>query len=135
MNFGMSALATVVFLGITVQSARAQESAPRQVADSVELRSLVFSRPGFTLAHPALIEAPELSGMPLMQEYPTTYLGYALLSTPSSQETRPELTWQMTLSPQKRDPLQTIRMMVGAAEAGGAAYLAYKHIKKYGFLK
>ena len=32
----------------------------------------------------------------------------------------------------KQQEYQTFRMILGSIEAGGAAYLAYKHIKKYG---
>jgi hypothetical protein len=54
----------------------------------------------------------------------------------------PSLTWgsaqKLSLASCWRDDLakqqeyQTFRMILGSIEMGGAAYLAYKHIKKYG---
>jgi hypothetical protein len=70
------------------------------------------------------------------QEYVPGFLRLSLTLPP------PSLTWdshqKLSLASCWRDDLakqqeyQTFRMILGSIEAGGAAYLAYKHIKKYG---
>jgi hypothetical protein len=75
------------------------------------------------------------SSSPLNAASVPGYLRLSLASPlPHSWESQQKLTlascWRNELSRQRE--YDTFRMILGSIEAGGAAYLAYKHIKKYG---
>jgi hypothetical protein len=86
--------------------------------------------------------SPEGLGGFLSQPSSTTGPGYVSgflrlsLATPmpspwdSQQKLSLATCWRQDLGRQQE--YQTFRMILGSLEAGGAAYLAYKHIKKYG---
>jgi len=95
----------------------------------------VFPTPKNSLGRPSFLPPTRLSDAAINRDFPTSFLGYALLSEPSVPEKRPDLSWQLSLGPKSEDPLESIRTILGAVQAGGAAYIAYRHIKKYGFLK
>ncbi|HTR82497.1 MAG TPA: hypothetical protein VMM58_12780 [Bacteroidota bacterium] len=107
--------------------------APR--VDSLMLKGLVFPGPQNTLSHPSLVVPTRPSDVAITEDFPKTFLGYALLSEPVVPKKRLDLSWKMGLGRKDDDPLGSVRMMLGVASAGGAAYMAYQHIRKYGFLK
>jgi hypothetical protein len=113
----------------------AQELNTIQSADTLVLKRLVFPGPKNSLGRPSFLPPARLSDAAITHDFPTSFLGYALLSEPPVPEQRADLSWQMVLSRKNEDPLESVRMMLGAVEAGGAAYIAYRHIRKYGFLK
>jgi len=71
----------------------------------------------------------------ISRNFPTSFLGYALTSEPALPDKRLDLAWQMGFNRNTDDPIKSLRMVLGAVSAGGAAYIAYQHIRKYGFLK
>jgi hypothetical protein len=115
--------------------ATAQELSTSQSADTLVPKSLVFPGPKNSLSRPSFLPPLRLSDVAISQNFPASSFGYALLSEPPAPEKRADLYWQMSLSQKNEDPLETIRTMLGAVEAGGASYLAYRHLLKYGFLK
>ena len=123
----------LVFLGAVVTTA--QELNIIQSADTLFPKSLVFPGPQNSLGRPSLLPPLRLADVAITREFPTSSFGIALLSEPPVPEKRAELYWQMGLTQKNEDPLEAMRMMLQAAEAGGAAYIAYRHMMKYGFLK
>ncbi len=115
--------------------ATAQELSTSQSSDTLVPKSLVFPVSKNSLSRPSILPALRLSDVAINREFPTSSFGNALLSEPPAPEKRADLYWQMGLNWKNEDPLETIRTMLGAVEAGGATYLAYRHISKYGFLK
>lgn len=129
-------IAGAMFLVVILAAvATAQEIKTIQSPDTLVLKRLVFSGPKNSLGCPSLLPPTRLSDATITRDFPTSFLGYALLSEPPVPQKRADLSWQMGLSWKNEDPLGSVRMMLGAVEAGGAAYLAYRHIRKYGFLK
>jgi hypothetical protein len=113
----------------------AQEFNTIQSADTLLLKKLVFPGPKNSLGRLSFLPPMRLSAAAITRDFPTSFLGDALLSELPVPEKRADLSWQMGLSRKNEDPIESFRMMLGAVEAGGAAYIAYRHIRKYGFLK
>jgi len=113
----------------------AQERSTVQSADTLVPKSLVFPGPKNSLGRLSILPPLRFSDVVISRDFPTSSFGIALLSEPLIPDKRADLSWQMTLSQKNEDPLETLQMMLGAVETGGAAYLAYRHISKYGFLK
>jgi hypothetical protein len=115
--------------------ATAQERSTIQSADTLVPKSLVFPGPKNSLGSLSILPPLRLSDVVISRDFPASSFGIALLSESPVPEKRADLFWNMTLSHNSKDPIETLRMMLGAVESGGAAYLAYRHISKYGFLK
>ncbi len=122
----------IVILGTV---AAAQERDTLHLTDTLVQKRLVF--PGSQNSLESLSNLPLLrfSDVAVNRDFPTSSFGIALLSEPSASEKPTDYSWHMTLSQKNEDPLEALRMMLGAVEAGGASYLAYRHLSKYGFLK
>ncbi len=115
--------------------AAAQELSTVQSADTLVPKSLVFPDSKNSLARASFIPQLRISDLEISREFPTSSFGYALLSESPVPEKRADLYWQTGFNWKNEDPLDMLRTMLGAVEAGGASYLAYRHISKYGFLK
>ena len=113
----------------------AQERSTVQSADTLVPKSLFFPGPKNSLGSLSILPPLRLSDVVISRDFPASSFGIALLSESPVPEKRADLLWNMTLNQKSEDPLATLQMMLGALETGGAAYLAYRHISKYGFLK
>ena len=113
----------------------AQELKTPLLADTLIPKSLVFPGPKNSLGSLSILPPLRFSDVVISRDFPTSSFGIALLSEPPVPEKRADLSLHMTLYQKSGDPLETLQMMLGAVEAGGAAYLAYRHISKYGFMK
>jgi hypothetical protein len=131
----MKIIGSMFLIVILAAAAPAQEINTFHSTDTLVPKELVFPSPKNSLGSPSFLPTLRLSDNEVSRDFPTSSLAFALLSEPSLSEKRADLSWQMTLSRKKEDPLETLRAMLGAVEKGGAAYLAYRHISKYGFLK
>jgi hypothetical protein len=126
-----SMLLIVILAAVTT----AQEHNTIYSTDTLVLKGLVFPGPKNSFGSFSLLPPLRFSDVVISRDFPTSSFGVALLSEPPVPEKRADFSWQMTLSQKNEDPLEALRMMLSAAETGGAAYLAYRHISKYGFLK
>ena len=125
----------VLFLLAEVAEVTAQENAPLHLTDTLTLKSLVFPGPTNSLSSPSFLPPMWLYDTSISRNFPTSFLGYALTSEPALPDKRLDLSWQMGFNRNTDDPIKSLRMVLGAVSAGGAAYIAYQHIRKYGFLK
>ena len=130
----MKLTSLIVILVVSPAFAPAQEINVLHPADTLVFKNLVFSPSANSLSNPSLLSPAWLYDTVLSRDFPASYLGYALTSAPAASDRRADLSWQMN-SLRSDDPLGSVRMVLGAVSAGGAAYFAYQHIKKYGFLK
>ncbi len=125
-----------LFLLIILASfASAQERDTLHSTDTHALKNIVFPGSTNSLADPTLLPPLRISDVEINRDFPSSSFGMALLSKPSVTEEPVDVSWHMTLSQKNRDPLETLRMILGSVEKGGAAYLAYRHLSKFGFLK
>ncbi len=131
----MKIFCLVVFLLAEVAVTAAQENAALHPIDTLTLKSLVFPGPTNSLSSPSFLPPMWLYDTTLTRDFPSSYLGYALTSESAVPDKRIDLSWQMGINRSPDDPLKSLRMVLGAVSAGGAAYIAYQHIRKYGFLK
>ncbi len=131
----MKSVRSTLLVFFLVAVTTAQELKTVQSADTLVPKSLVFPDSKNSLARPSFLPPLRLSDLEIRREFPASSFGYALLSEPPVPEKRADLYWQMGLNWKNEDPLEILRTMLGAVEAGGASYLAYRHISKYGFLK
>ncbi len=129
-------ITTMMFLVVFSRAATtAQELNKFQSTDTLIPKSLVFPGSQNSLENFSLLPRLRLADVEITREFPTSSFGYALLSEPPVADKRADFSWQMGFTRKNDDPLEALRMMLGAVEAGGASYLAYRHISKYGFLK
>jgi hypothetical protein len=131
----MKSVRSTLLVFFLVAVTTAQELNTVQSADTVVPKSLVFPGSKNSLSRPSFLPPLRLSDVAISREFPTSSFGYALLSEPTVPEKRAGFSWQMGLSRKNEDPLEMIRMMLGAVGDAGASYFAYRHISKYGFLK
>jgi len=126
---------TISLVVVMASLTGAQNPSLPQSPDTLSLKKLVFSGTENSLAHPMFLPPTRLSDLVVTRDFPTSFLGYALVSEQPPPTKRTDFTWEMHLQSRKDDPFKSISIMLGYAEAGGAAYLAYRHIKKYGFFR
>ena len=131
----MKTVRSTLLIFFFVAVATAQERGTVQSADTLVPKSLFFPGPKNSLGSLSILPPLRLSDVVISRDFPASSFGIALLSESPVPEKRADLLWNMTLSQKSEDPLATLQMMLGALETGGAAYLAYRHISKYGFLK
>jgi hypothetical protein len=75
--------------------------------------------PGATLGHPSFLHSNARPGVPPL------FVGTGF-------EPKIDLTAPLRLQRRKDEGLQLLYSVLGAVQAGGVAYLAYRHVKKYG---
>ena len=131
----MKIVRSILLIFFFVAAATAQERSTVQSADTLVPKSLFFPGPKISLGSLSILPPLRLSDIVISRDFPASSFGIALLSESPVPEKPADLAWHMTLSHKSNDPIETLRMMLGAVESGGAAYLAYRHISKYGFLK
>jgi hypothetical protein len=131
----MKTVRSTLLIFFFVAVATAQERGTVQSADTLVPKSLFFPGPKNSLGSLSILPPLRLSDVVISRDFPASSFGIALLSESPVPEKRADLFWNMTFSQKSEDPLETLQMMLGAVESGGAAYLAYRHISRYGFLK
>jgi hypothetical protein len=75
--------------------------------------------PGATLGHPSFLHSNARPGVPPL------FVGTGF-------EPKIDVTAPLRLQRRKDEGLQLLYSVLGAVQAGGVAYLAYRHVKKYG---
>ncbi len=129
-------IAVLTFLFFILAAlAAAQGRDSLHMTDTLVHKRLVFPGSANSLGNFTLLPAFRISDAAISQNFPASSFGMALLSEPSAAEQPADFSWHMSLSQRNDDPLELLRSMLGAVEAGGASYLAYRHLSKYGFMK
>jgi len=118
---------------VFILQAGAQTARSPLATDTTARRSTVFE-PGLLFDRPFSVPPPEPVFIP--RYFPGFYHPLAIGPHPfrfnNLQETPDLLSpWKLELA--KQDELSTMRMILGSVGVGGAAYIAYRHVKKYGF--
>ena len=131
MKIGCSMFLIVILASMT----NAQEPATHHSADTLVPKSLFFPGPKNSLGSLSILPPLRFSDMVISRNFPTSSFGIALLSESPVPETQADFAWHMSLGQNSEDPLESLRMMLRAIGEGGAAYLAYRHLSKYGFMK
>jgi hypothetical protein len=103
--------------------------------DSVSLRSLVFPDRRFSSTEPLLLGWPKSADSAIVKNSSVGFLRMAFFSQPVVLEKRFDLVSAMRLQWKSEDPLEMVRKVLGMVQAGGAAYLTYLALKKYGYIK
>ena len=129
----MRIIIAVILATMCTLAVSAQELSLTPSIDSTSLRSLVF-RHGETLSwQPTYLIPTNLFDSTILRDFPTASLRGALLTQPLLADQK-EKAW--SLRPfGVEDKLRSFRIAIGYAEAGGSLYLAYRALKKQGFLK
>ncbi|HTX17403.1 MAG TPA: hypothetical protein VMG34_01985 [Bacteroidota bacterium] len=123
-----------IFVLSLLMAASVAGQTPDTARDAEELHQLVFPGSPNSLSRPSLLPLLRPSDFVMSREFPESSLGYLLVSQPA-RDKGADLSWQLKLNSAPDDPLSSVRMVLSGASAAGVAYLAYQHIKKYGFLK
>ena len=88
----------------------------------------VLERPVFILPMTFALAVPEQNmQLPLYQSFAGTPQSFAW-----NRDAKIDLTAPLKLELYQSEAEKAFRITLGAAELGGVAYIAYKHIKKYG---
>lgn len=89
----------------------------------------LLQRPVFTLPLSFAVVRPEQNRqLPLYQSFAGTPQSFAW-----ERSAAPDLTAPLKLELYMSEPEKAVRITLGAASTAGALYMAYKHVKKYGF--
>jgi hypothetical protein len=122
----------VILSFLFIVSIYGQESRNTQPQDTSTIRSKPISRELSIINLPDLFQ-PSLSFAPVYRLsliQPSLELGVQTFSLKSPERIDLTSQWQYELASQEE--LRTMQMILGTVEFGGVAYLAYRHLKKYG---
>ena len=117
----------------------AQEQLEFVAPDTIPKGGIIVLDPGLSLGKPTLL-------MPTWLEPgaapgpPPIFAGSSRPAVPTqfaawSLEPKVDLTASLRLQRASDSDLRILYSVLGAVQAGGVAYLAYRHVKKYGFWK
>ena len=114
----------------------AQEQETGAAADTTRVYGVVIVDPGIALGKPILLLPPSLQPEVLFEPslFTDRYSGNFPPFLGGVYEPKVDLISPYLLQRQRDNKLSTLYTVLGAVELGGVAYIAYRHIKKYGFL-
>ena len=135
----MKNLSTLVLLVACTLAAAGQERLGVQATDTGSTRRIVILDPGITLGRPTILlpppvemasrlRLPSSSIFDVTPAFSSAFLGGVL-------DEKVDLTSPLRLQMKREADLQPFHTILGTIQAAGTAYIAYRHIKKYGFLK
>jgi len=115
----------------------AQHQSEVSPADTARTEGILLLDPGIALGKPTLLLPPWLEPGATLST-PSFLYGSMRPGLPSSLigqgiEPKIDLTATLRLQGKRDEGLQLLYSVLGAVQAGGVAYLAYRHVKKYGF--
>ncbi len=114
--------------------ASAQEMSIMRSSDSLLFRNLTFPEPGQQLLQPALLIPLDFSDSTVTNNLPPGFLRTAMLYQPALQERIGPLS-SLRLQTNHEDRWQLLTTALGYIKAGGTAYLTYRALKKYGYIR
>jgi len=120
-------------------AASGQQRSDLQSTDTASVRRIVIVDPGISLGRATLLLSPSFerdslfifpSFLHLKEDFPVgpPFVGGVF-------EERVDLLSPLRLQMGKESQLRSLQVVLGTVEIAGVAYLAYRHIKKYGFLR
>ena len=125
----------ILLLLISLLSAQTQHHQKSEPQDTT-LSLLRMTDPSVMLERPVFV-LPLMFALAHAQDAPLPSLYQSFAGTPQSfnwdHPSTIDLTAPLKLQLQDAEKDRPWKITLGAAELGGAAYIAYKHIKKYGF--
>jgi len=125
----------IVIAGTSLLSAR-----ELQERDTVRIVNPAQSEPVLSFNRPIPLIIPRLEDPPAFEVplpflfVPVSVSAFPLL-IPNDPFPRPDLTSPLTLQRASEEKNKLLYQVLGTVQIGGVAYLAYRHIKKYGFMK
>ena len=129
----MRIITAIILATIFTLNASAQDISLTPSIDSTSLRTLVFHHEETLSWQPTYLIPAALFDSTILRDFPTASLRSALLTQPllADQKEKPWSLRPLGVD----DKLRSFRIAIGYAEAGGSLYLAYRALKKQGFLK
>ena len=141
-------LLAIILLFVCTLHVTSQEQRENAPQDSTAKKTQAFDAlslyPSPTLAPPLSLKTgldgfdgfPSLPSMTMGSEYGVGFLRLSLASpmpAPWGSQQKFSLATCWTNEWRRQQEYRTFRMILGSIQAGGALYLAYRHMKKYGF--
>jgi hypothetical protein len=114
---------------------QAQGKDTSRAGDTLRIHDFALSGPGVVPGKGVLLIPPLLQPEGVFDPFSGMYPGLqpALLGAPFP--SKADLVSPYLLRLHRESQLNTLYMVLESMELGGAAYIAYRHIKKYGFLR
>jgi len=116
---------------------QAQEQDTNWPGDTSRVHGIIVADPGIALGKAILILPPlvQPDGKFESFQFLDAHPGIPPPLLRGAFTPKAELLSPYLLQRQRDRQLNTLYIVLGAVELGGAAYIAYRHIKKYGFLR
>lgn len=115
----------------------AQHDAAAIRGDTVTTARVVVIDPGVSLGRPLILLPPLLEGSLMLRVPASLQPGRpASLMDPwyvAPVVPKADLLSPLRLQQQRDEEMKTLRMILGTVQLGGVAYIAYRHVTKYGF--
>jgi hypothetical protein len=126
----------VVFVLVFRLVASGQQAIEVRLTDSSEAKKVVILDPGLSLGR-ATVLLPSFMGIDAsVRPHSFSFLRNDFGSVAGGMFQEPvDLTSPFRLQREKEKRLLPLMVALGAIEAGAVGYMAYQHIRKYGFLK
>jgi len=125
------ALVAAIWVGAIPASGQSSTTS----ADTLQTTGVVLLDPGIALGRPTLVFPPSYQPgsliLPSRFTTPPAGLPDFLLGPPD--EPKADLLSPYLLDLQRAKKMNTFHTILGAMELGAVAYVAYRHVKKYGF--
>jgi len=116
-----------------------QQGSDTPAKDTTGAQRILLLDPGVALGKPTLLLPPSLeSGFGTA--FPSLFYAGAHVGLPPSLismgfEPKVDLASSIRLQQKRERGLQTLYVVLGAITTGAVAYIAYRHVEKYGFWK
>jgi hypothetical protein len=129
-------IAGTILLCITLTLvASSQELTMSQSTDTLSLRDLVFPIPENQFWQTQSLPSINPADSATMANLPAGYLRSEMLSLPSAFDDRFDLSSSLKLKWNKDDRYQLLRSALGYVVVGGEAYMVYRALKKYRYIR
>ena len=127
---------TLAFLLVLISmGAVAQEYSNERTADSLTLRMLVFPERSNEFLQPTLRELIDPADTAAPKAYRVEFLRDRILALPSTYENGFDLGSSLRLESKVDNRYQFLRTTLGVFLAGGEAYMVYRAVKKYKYIR
>jgi hypothetical protein len=133
----MRTIGAILQVFLCIAAAIAQPQQHGTAADTSRVHQVVIVDPGIALGKPILLLPPALATESTAEPFfvpgmrptlPPPLIGGAY-------ELKVDLISPYLLQRQKAQQYSTLTAVLGSIQVGGVAYLAYRHIKKYGLFR
>lgn len=126
---------TIALIIALSPSAFAQELSIMRSSDTLTLRGLVFPAPENSFWQTQSLPQINPSDSASMADLPAGFLRSQMLSHPSMFEERLDLASTLKLQWKTEDRFQLLRSALGYVMVGGEAYMVYRALKKYRYIR